>query len=695
MTDNDKTKAGLLDEINALRARIKKLEDSGAGKDVYHEALRSILDRTALMGGEDFFRSMARNISAFLKFRYVFVGELSRPGRIRTVAVWTNNAPGLNFEYELEGTPCKGVVGKELCFYPSAVQKLFPNDEKLAKLNVESYIGVPLFDANGKAIGILVAMDTAPIDKDAHLAEIFVIFSIRAAFELERKHADGELKRLASQLTEAQQIAHIGSWELDAGRGRMFWSDQTYKVFGYEPGQCEPGFESILARVDKDDKAEFERYAKSCLQLAEVPKKECSIDYRITLPDGSIRRLHGKAEVIRDHLGAPVRISGTVQDFTWRDMVEAELLKAQKLESLGELAGGIAHDFNNLLVGILGNVSIAKEYLKPGEPVYSMMNQIEKAAMRTKSLTSQLLTFSRGGEPVKNVSNITQLVRDTAELVLRDTGLELIFDAEEDVWPVEVDEAQIAQVMNNIVLNARHAMSNNGTVAITLRNVVIGDNDGLPLESGDYVRITVKDTGKGISAKYIHKVFDPFFTTKDKASGLGLAVSYSIVKRHKGHISVASKEGFGAAFNVYLNRAGVVAQTEERPLAGSGRVLVVDDEELVRDVALDMLKLLGYEAQFASDGASAIELYKKAQSEGAPFSAVIMDLTMPGMSGMEAMKKILALDKDARGIVSSGFSKDPVMSEYKNYGFKAVLVKPYRMSEFSKAVKSVVDGEAV
>ena len=230
--------------------------------------------------------------------------------------------------------------------------------------------------------------------------------------------------------------------------------------------------------------------------------------------------------------------------------------KGAKARILGELAGGIAHDFNNLLVGILGNVSIAKEYLKPGEPVYSMMNQIEKAAMRTKSLTSQLLTFSRGGEPVKNVSNITQLVRDTAELVLRDTGLELIFDAEEDVWPVEVDEAQIAQVMNNIVLNARHAMSNNGTVAITLRNVVIGDNDGLPLESGDYVRITVKDTGKGISAKYIHKVFDPFFTTKDKASGLGLAVSYSIVKRHKGHISVASKEGFGAAFNVYLNRAG-------------------------------------------------------------------------------------------------------------------------------------------
>ncbi len=697
MADNDKTKAGLPDEINALRGRVKEPEDNGAGKDVYQEALRSILDRTALMGGEEFFRSMVRNISASLKFRYVFVGELNGPDRIRTVAVWANGASGSNFEYDLEGTPCKGVVGKELCFFPESVQKLFPNDEMLAKLNVESYIGVPLFDANGKAMGILAAMDTALLEKDAHLAEIFVIFSIRAAFELERKHAEDELKRVAARMTEAQEIAHIGSWELDAASGEMFWSDQAYRVFGYEPGGCDPVFESILARVHKDDKAKFERHAKGCLQLADVPKKDCAIDYRITLPDGSIRRLHGKAEVIRDPSGAPVRIAGTVQDFTWRDMVEAELLKAQKLESLGELAGGIAHDFNNLLTGILGSVSIAKERLRPDDAVYSLMNQIEKAALRTKSLTSQLLTFSRGGEPVKNVANVTQLVRDTAELVLRDTGLELIFDAEEDVWPVEVDEAQIAQVMNNIVLNARHAMSNNGTISITLRNVVVKDNDGLPLEPGGYVRITVKDTGKGISAKHIHKVFDPFFTTKDKASGLGLAVSYSIVKRHKGHISVESKEGFGAVFNVYLRRAGVVyfSEAEERPTLGSGRVLVVDDEELVRDVALDMLRLLGYEARSVADGASAVELYKKAQSEDAPFSAVIMDLTMPGMSGMEAMKKIIALDKDARGIVSSGFSKDPIMSEYKNYGFKAVLIKPYRMAEFSKAVKSVIDNEAV
>ncbi|MBI5236274.1 MAG: response regulator [Deltaproteobacteria bacterium] len=695
MTDNAKTKADLLDEINALRARIIELEEWGAGKDVYQEALRTILDRTALMGGDDFFRSMVRNVASTLKFKYVFVGELSGPGRIRTLAVWTNGALGLNFEYDIEDAPCKGVIGKELCFYPSAVQKLFPNDKTLAKLNVESYIGVPLFDVNGKAMGILAAMDTAPIEKDAHLAEIFVIFSIRAAFEMERKRAENELKRLAERLTEAQEIAHIGSWELDAASGEIFWSDQTYKLFGYEPGGCEPGFESTLARVDNGDKVRFARYAKDCRSLPNSAKKSCSIDYRITLPDGSVRRLHGKAELIRDPSGAPERVAGTVQDFTWRDKVEAELLQAQKLESIGELAGGIAHDFNNLLTGIVGSVSIAKERLRPEDPVYSLMNQMEKAALRTKSLTSQLLTFSRGGEPVKNISNVTQLVRDTAQLVLRDSGCELTFDAQEDVWPVEVDEAQISQVINNIVHNARHAVVNGGTIGITLRNVVVGDNDGVPLEAGDYVRITVKDTGKGISAKHIHRVFDPFFTTKDKASGLGLAVSYSIVKRHKGHISVESKEGFGAAFNVYLNRAGVVGQTEEKPLVGNGKVLVVDDEELVRDVALDMLRLLGYEARSAVDGASAVELYKKAQSEGAPFSAVIMDLTMPGMSGMEAMQKILAIDKDARGMVSSGFSKDPIMSEYKNHGFKAVLVKPYRMSEFSKAVKSVIDNEAV
>ncbi|MBI5563086.1 MAG: PAS domain-containing protein [Deltaproteobacteria bacterium] len=511
----------------------------------------------------------------------------------------------------------------------------------------------------------------------------------------ERRRHEEELKTTAELLREAQRIAQMGSWEWNILTNRITWSDEVYRMFGYEPAEFEVTYDAFLKAVHPDDRA----FVTRAVDEAVGGKKPYSIDHRIVLPDGEERIVHERGVVNYDG-GRPARMVGTVQDVTERKHIEDELLRAQKLESIGELAGGIAHDFNNLLLGIVGNVSLAKNLVSPGDKIYKLLTNVENTAMRTKDLTRQLLTFSRGGEPVREAAPMEQLIKDCAGLVMRDSNVKCRFDLPKDLHHVEMDEGQIAQAFNNIILNARHAMAAEpgGAIEISGRNARVLDSDHLPMPEGDYVKITVKDSGPGIPRKIIHRVFDPFFTTKDRASGLGLAISYSIIKKHNGHISVESKEGSGAWFHVYLPaspRKASAAQAEEAPVRGSGRVLVMDDEEVVRDVSGEMLKLLGYCAEFAVDGREAIELYRRASESGNPYAAIIMDLSIPGgVGGKEAITKLLEIDPGVKAIVSSGYSKDPIMSDFRKYGFSAVIAKPYRVAEFSRVVKTVVAGKA-
>lgn len=372
----------------------------------------------------------------------------------------------------------------------------------------------------------------------------------------------------------------------------------------------------------------------------------------------------------------------------------AEILKAQKLESIGLLAAGIAHDFNNILLGILGNASLAKNYVN--DPKASgLLASIEEAANRAKGLTRQLLTFSKGGEPIREVARIEQLVKDSAGLILRDSNVNCVFSFAKDLRSVDIDEGQISQVINNIVLNALQAMEGSGTIGISAENVSAEKEARFPVTKGDYVRITIKDSGPGITEDNIDRVFDPFFTTKNKASGLGLAVSYSIIKKHKGFLSVESS-GDGASFHILLSSAPEKQDkppVEEKAVRGRGKVLVMDDERLIREVTGEMLDFLGYEAEFAAEGIEAVRMAREAKEAGSPFLAAILDLTIPGgMGGKEAVSKILEIDPEIKAIVSSGYSKDPIMSDFGKYGFSGVIAKPYTVAEFSSVVNSVLAG---
>jgi PAS domain S-box-containing protein len=392
-----------------------------------------------------------------------------------------------------------------------------------------------------------------------------------------------------------------------------------------------------------------------------------------------------------------IALLGITRDITERKKMEEEILKAQKIESVGLLAGGIAHDFNNLLTAIIGNVSLAKAFTDPGEKSHKRLTEAEKACFRARDLTQQLLTFSKGGTPIKKIVSLEEVIRDAAGFALRGSNVRSDLVIPPDLRPAEVDGGQISQVIHNLIINADQAMPQGGIVSVVCSNVAVGPGEGLPLKEGNYVKLTVEDQGIGIPREHLTRIFDPYFTTKQKGSGLGLAAVYSIIKRHGGHITVESEQGVGTAFHIYLPAldaaAPAIVERATDVISGKGRILVMDDEEIVRKVTGAMLGSLGYEVDFAEHGEEAIEQVQNAVEAGRPFDVLIMDLTIPGgMGGKEAMTKLREMDPGIRAVVSSGYSNDPVMADFRSYGFSAVLTKPYEIRVLSETVRTVMNG---
>jgi nitrogen-specific signal transduction histidine kinase/CheY-like chemotaxis protein len=387
------------------------------------------------------------------------------------------------------------------------------------------------------------------------------------------------------------------------------------------------------------------------------------------------------------------------RDVTEKRKIENELLKARNIESLGILAGGIAHDFNNILVGILGNVSLAKRKLQKEdkEKIAERLTGVENAALRAKDLAYQLLTFSKGGAPLLKTMYIHKLIMDSTKFTLSGSSIVCDFFFPDDLWPVDIDRGQLSQVIHNLIINAKWAMPEGGKIEARVENIILDRKSVITglLPDGKYIRISIKDEGVGIPAEHLHRIFDPYFTTKGKGSGLGLATAYSIIKRHGGLIIAESVTGKGTTFHIYLQASekNVLPEADEGiPGSGIGRILLMDDEEIVRDVAEDMLIELGYEITLSKEGTEAIELYREAAKSDRPFAAVILDLTIPGgMGGKDTIQELLKIDPQVRAIVSSGYSADPVMAEYRKYGFRDVIEKPYSLQAVSNALQRVLD----
>ncbi len=414
--------------------------------------------------------------------------------------------------------------------------------------------------------------------------------------------------------------------------------------------------------------------------------------------DGNVIYVETKSYPLKDASGRVISAIEVINNITDKHLLEEQILRTQKLEAVGLLAGGIAHDFNNLLQGVFGNISMVKMNADKDSASYRMLEEAERALNLARNLTRQLLTFSKGGEPVKKIISLPSIIQDSVKFSLSGSNVSYTFSVDENLWSVEADEGQISQVINNIVLNASDAMPDGGTIKIAVSNLIIDGKGILPLKSGKYVMIAVKDSGIGIPDQHLFKIFDPYFTTKQKGSGLGLATSYSIIKKHGGILNVTSELGAGSTFYIYLpaseKRLPAEKSVKKDLVTGRGRILVMDDEEIIRMVTGQMLKTLGYQVVFAENGEQAVEKYTDAMKSNKPFEAVILDLTIRGgMGGCETIKKLTEIDPGVVAVLSSGYTEDPIVSNFMDEGFKAGLSKPYEIEELSNMLNRILSVE--
>ncbi len=353
---------------------------------------------------------------------------------------------------------------------------------------------------------------------------------------------------------------------------------------------------------------------------------------------------------------------------------------------------------DQMFIVIIDGVSMAKQGVSPEDEAFDLLNEAEMASTRAQALTKQLLTFAKGGAPVKETASIKDILKESSSVALRGSKSRSELSIPEDLRPVDVDVGQISQVINNIVINANQAMPEGGIIQVAADNLRIEDGHGLPVKPGRYIRISIKDQGIGIADKHFSKIFDPYFTTKEKGNGFGLATAYSIIKKHNGHITVESRAGVGTTFHIYLPASDKAIPGKEKVelIKGRGKILVMDDEAPLLKMVGRMLAKLGYEAQFAKDGAEAIQMVKIAKEAEKSYDAVILDLTIPGgMGGKEAVKKLLEIDPEVKAIVSSGYSDDPVLSNFQEYGFKGMMPKPFEFQTLGKVLHEVLKSQKV
>jgi PAS domain S-box-containing protein len=531
---------------------------------------------------------------------------------------------------------------------------------------------------------------------------LFGITRVQVNARLRAEHDTAELQQSGAALAAEKELLDV---TLNSIADGVITTDTSGKIIsinravesltGWTRAAAEGKQLNEVFRTIRDDTQEpcanpIEKVLQTCTAI------EMENHTLLVARDGTRRAIATSAAPIRDNAG---KIAGAVlvfRDVTEKQKAELQMLTESKLQSVGLLAGGIAHDFNNMLTAIIGNLSLARMPDSSREEISQMLADAEKAALGAKDLTQQLLTFAKGGAPIKKPTLLHELIRETCQFALRGSNVQCDYLLASDAWPVEVDKGQIRQILNNLVINARQAMPQGGKMEVRLENSDLSASTMPPLPAGRYVKISIQDHGPGIALEHLPRIFEPYFTTKKAGTGLGLATVYSVIRKHDGQINVASKPGKGTTFELYLPASQkpalpVPAKPMPENISGRGRVLVVDDEAPIRKFLSIMLQKFGYETETANDGGEAIERYTIAKSGGTPFDAVIMDLTIPnGMGGCEAARRLRELDPKVKAIASSGYSFDPVMANFRDYGFCGVIPKPYRPEDLNRILKEVI-----
>ncbi len=659
------------------------------------DALRDIAQGAPAAGSVAFFRSLVKDLSTALDVEYAILVEFpdGDKSHAQTVAAWNQNMFLEHFTLDLSNKFGTRIFGSKSSNWSNTAQAEFPDDPVFTRWNINSYIGSPLVGSAGQVIGLVIAMGKASL-RNIHLAQSIIrLFAIRASSELERKRAEEALRDSEERYRAIVENSYDLIFETTPSGNCLYMSPNCREILG-------PQVQEILGRsffdlVHPDERERLTHEFQRQVEILESGEMVCRLQHDSeewhwyeshTRP---FRTTTGNILVVID-----------ARDITERKRAEEERLRATKLESVGVLAGGIAHDFNNILTSVFANVGLSRMLsLKQKGPadgtIVERLMAAEKACLRARDLTKQLLTFAKGGAPIKNVASISTFITDTVEFALRGSNVRCELNLPDDLWAVEVDEGQISQVMQNLIINADQAMPDGGVITVQANNTEINHSANLPIQEGKYVVISVSDQGIGIPHEYVTKIFDPYFTTKQKGSGLGLATSYSIMKRHDGFMTVNSELGKGTTFFLYLPSADTIPinmqEKEEALITGSGRILIMDDEVDIRDILGKMLQHLGYDVEYANQGDDAIAQYQKALQVHNPFLLTIIDLTIPGgMGGKETVRQLQEIDPNVMAVVSSGYCNDPVLADPEQYGFKGVIAKPYNISDLSKIISRIL-----
>ena len=563
------------------------------------------------------------------------------------------------------------------------------HDHEWAKeLSLVSFIGFRLLASDGSVLGVLALFSQKTISSEEN-AQLENLAGITAQV-IQKTTSDEAL--LASQKE---------------------WED-IFQAIGHPTIIIDPNHNIIKANKSTRVAAgmsENDLKGKKCYDIfhnSKMPPESCPM--KALIHSGSLETIEMEMEAldgtflvsctpVADENGGIKNIIHIATEITEMKRLECQAHHAQKMESIGMLAGGIAHDFNNMLAIISGNTSYLLNLYSDSEELVEVLTDIQDGTKRAQQLTQQLLTFSKGGAPLKKVTNINDLLKESTLFVLRGSNSTCNFNLSDDLWQVEVDSGQLNQVFSNIVINANQAMAGGGVITIRTENTKMKAQTEVPLPAGKYVKISFEDQGTGISEKNLANIFDPYFSTKSTGRGLGLATTYSIIDKHGGHITADSVLGEGTTFTIFLQASDKKIQSSDENVnikhTGRGRILIMDDDVSILKMAGRMLKKMGYEYHVARDGKEAVETYQAKLNSQNPIDLVILDLTVPGgMGGQEAINQLLNIDPNIKAIVSSGYSSDPVMANYKAYGFCGVIPKPYSRDSVAEVLNEIFDDKA-
>lgn len=673
--------------------------------------------------GVEYVRTLVQQLSLALQNDYAFIVEtdirpeaefcsltLAEQGRLRSK---TN--------YGLTGTVFAEALKNGFTAIAQGVRASYPGDNLLATLKAESFIATPLIDQKERIVGLIGIIGCTPASQIGIARQTLQIFAARAAAEIERKQ---EVEGLASE--KDRLAGDVNAIRDTAERDRVRYEDEiaaeqellSVTLRSIREGCITTDNDGHIVTLNPvaehltgwTQQEAADRPLNDVLHLTSIrgnrpldalrlSEKALQMEPQsmVVARDGIQRRVELSAAPIRARKDLKLGTVLVLRDVTEKQFLEEERHKAEKLESIGIAAGGIAHDFNNLLTAVIGNLSLS--LMGAEGAVRERIEASKNAALRAQDLARQLLTFAKGGAPIKRTSSLRQLVLDTVGFSLSGTNIRSAFNLPDDLWPGEIDAGQISQVISNLAVNAVQVMDHGGTLHVSGENIVITEENAPPtLEPGRYVKITVRDEGPGIPEEIQKKIFDPYFTTKPTGNGLGLATSYSIIKNHDGFISVESKPGEGATFQVYLpaSEKKEVEPEVKRPVPAArrnGKILVLDDEEVICELIAYTLNSIGYTVTPSYSAESTLQLYREAMESGQPFDLVIMDLTIPGgMGGREAIKALRNIDPNVKAVVSSGYAMDPIMTQCRDFGFCGAIPKPFDLNQLEAAVQEALAG---